>query len=85
MSSKGCLFNRKMAFNGHHCPLIDFSDGFFSPGVSFCSTERQTPYMFKIFLSAAVRYSIFQSFRCMNFFKKVVYVAYVSILMLCET
>lgn len=42
-------------------------------------------YMFKIFLNAAVRYSIFQSFRCMNFFKKVVYVAYVSILMLCET
>lgn len=26
--SKRCLFNRKIAFNGHCCPQIDFSDGF---------------------------------------------------------
>lgn len=32
-----------MAFNGHRCPLIDFSGDLFSPNVSFRSTERLTP------------------------------------------
>lgn len=88
MPLKWCFFNRKMVFNGQRCLLIDFSDVHYSLTVRFRTVGPQTPHRTPLCLksSSVLLYAIlfFSPSRSMNFFKKVVYVAYVTVLMLCE-